>query len=138
MWFDAFNGSYLVYGFTVLFVYYSTLLLRSVPECFALLFAPRFLHPATCNSEQTESPLEVSTRIVASSISSLGMHAAPFERLMLEGTVPLQGELLQQALRPADRPRARRWAWRPRRRPSRGQAEDQEDESEGTGRVLNY
>ena len=40
---------------------------------------------------------------VAYSISSLGMHAAPFERLMLEGTVPLQGELLQQALRPAER-----------------------------------
>ena len=30
------------------------------------------------------------------------MHA-PFERLMLEGTVPLQGELLQQALRPPER-----------------------------------
>ena len=36
-------------------------------------------------------------------LSLLGMHAAPFERLMLEGTVPLQGELLQQALRPAER-----------------------------------
>ena len=58
-----------------------------------LVFAPRSPIDASCNVQQLARARGL----------SLGMHAAPFERLMLEGTVPLQGELLQQALRPAER-----------------------------------
>ena len=58
-----------------------------------LVFAPRSPIDASCNVQQLARARGL----------SLGMHAAPFERLMLEGTVPLQGELLEQALRPAER-----------------------------------